>query len=176
VPLDGSRRAECVLPFASQLAANQGAELLLVHVVPQAEMIQRRPLSPEDAQMYEQLQARNKSEATQYLRQLAEQEEFSVTTRLLAEAHVPDALINFADSEQIDLVVMCAHGQSGTKNRHYGSLVTNFIHYSSAALFVHQDLPAEQIKSFTSKSTTTITAGGFDRKTAYAQPKEWKPN
>src|SRR5690606_11819347 len=38
VPLDGSRRAEGVLPFATRLASRHSAELLLAHVVPQPYM------------------------------------------------------------------------------------------------------------------------------------------
>lgn len=175
LPLDGSRRAECVLPFATKLAAAHESELILVHVVPEVEMIQRRPFSPEETDMYTQLQQRNQREASRYLHDLADREEFPVKTRLLSETRVADALLNFADSEQIDLVMMCAHGQSGG-NRLYGSLVTNFIHYSSAALFVHQDLPADQIKSFNLNASTTIATGGLDRKIAYAQPEDWKPD
>lgn len=176
VPLDGSRRAECVLPFANRLAAAHEAELVLVHVVPQTEMIQRRPFSPEEAQLYEQLQERNKTEAALYLRQLADQSEQSITTHLLTDAQVPDALINFTDSEQIDLVILCAHGYSGGRHRLYGSLITNFIHYSSAALFVIQDLPADQIKSSKTNLTSTNTMGGLNQKIAYAQPEDWTPD
>jgi nucleotide-binding universal stress UspA family protein len=175
LPLDGSRRAECVLPFATKLAAAQESELILVHVVPEVEMIQRRPFSPEETDMYTQLQQRNQREARRYLRDLADREEFAVKTRLLSETRVADALLNFADSEQIDLVMMCAHGQSGG-NRLYGSLINNFVHYSSAALFVLQDLPADQIKSFKLNASTTIATGGLDRKIAYAQPEDWKPD
>lgn len=176
VPLDGSRRAECVLPFATKLAAAHDAEVILVHVVPQAEMIQRRPFSPEETDMYTQLQERNKDEASHYLRQLADHEEISLTTRLLSDTRVPDALLNFVEAEQIDLVMTCAHGQSGGNTRLYGSLINNFIHYSSAALFVVQDLPSDQIKTFKTKSSPANAAGGFDRKIAYAQPEEWTPN
>jgi len=176
VPLDGSRRAECVLPFATKLAAAHEAELFLVHVVPQAEMIQRRPFSPEETTMYTQLQQRNQREAEYYLHDIADHEEFPVKTRLLSEARVADALLDFANSEQIDLVMMCAHGQSGGNNRLYGSLINNFIYYSSAALFVLQDLPADQIQSFKLNQMTPITTGGLDRNIAYAQPENWKPD
>jgi len=176
VPLDGSRRAECVLPFASRLAAAHEAELVLVHVVPQAEMIQRRPFSPEETHLCGQLQERNKAEAAQYLRQLADQEELSMTTHLLTDAQVADALINFTNSEQIDLVILCAHGHSGGKHRLYGSLITNFIYYSSATLFVIQDLPADQIKSSKTNLISTNAMGGFNPKIAYAQPEDWTPN
>src|SRR5512140_595107 len=33
VPLDGTQRAECILPWASQLAVKHEAQLLLIHVV-----------------------------------------------------------------------------------------------------------------------------------------------
>ncbi len=175
VPLDGSRRAEFVLPFALKLAAAQDAELFLVHVASQTEMMQRRPLSPEEVDMCRRLDEHNRTEATLYLRQLAEHETVSITTRLLAQSQAADALIDFTQTEQIDLVMMSAHGQSGAQNRLHGSLIANFIHYSPAALFVMQDLPAEQIKTFRSQAAANMT-GGLNREIAYAQPEDWNPN
>jgi hypothetical protein len=98
-----------------------------------------------------------------------------VRTHLLSNAQTADALIDFNHSEQIDLVMMCAHGQSGAKKRLHGSIISNFIHYSSAALFVMQDLPAEQIKTFKTQSAASVT-GGLNREIAYAQPEDWKPS
>ncbi len=175
VPLDGSRRAECVLPFASRLAVKHKAQLFLVHVPTQGEMIQGRPLSPPEDRKLKELYERNKSEADLYLREFVVQEDVSVSTHLLTHPQTTDALLDFTHTEQIDLVMMCAHGQSGAQNRLYGSLIPNFIHYSPAALFVLQDLSAEQIKTFKTQSTASDT-GDLNRKIAYAQPKDWKPS
>jgi nucleotide-binding universal stress UspA family protein len=178
LPLDGSRRAECVLPFATKLAATYEAELVLVHVIPQTEMIQRRPLSPEEAHMSKQLQERNEKEASNYLSQIATHahKDVPIDTRLLKGTNVSDALIHFTKAEQIDLVIMCAHGQSGGNKRLHGSIVTNLINYGSTTLFVVQDLPSDQIKLSETDSKDTIATGDLNRKNAYAQPPNWNPD
>jgi nucleotide-binding universal stress UspA family protein len=58
-PLDGSARAESVLPLAVQLAKAQGAELLLAHVVPVPELTEIGPLDADDLELRERLVQRN---------------------------------------------------------------------------------------------------------------------
>src|SRR5512142_3205555 len=67
VPLDGSQRAEFVLPVASTLASTQGAEILLAHVARRPELPRQPPLAPEDIELAERLVGRNQAEATEYL-------------------------------------------------------------------------------------------------------------
>jgi len=51
VPLDGSQRAECVLPLASQLADFYNAQLLLAHAVSKPEVPHHTPLTGEEAEL-----------------------------------------------------------------------------------------------------------------------------
>ncbi len=57
VPLDGSQRAEHVLPMAGALAEHHGADLVLLHVVTQPELIQRMPLTEEEIELVDKVVA-----------------------------------------------------------------------------------------------------------------------
>lgn len=155
VPMDGSRRAEHVLPIASALAGD--GELLLASIVTRPEMPRRNPLTAEDAELAERVVARNREEAEKYLDQLKSWLAPAVSTRLLIAESAVTALHRLTQEEQVDLVALSAHGYSGDVNRPYGSLVTSFIIYGSTPLLIVQDLPADLIESTQAETVSTRT-------------------
>src|SRR5690606_17252549 len=67
IALDGSPRAESVLPLAARLGAAHGAELILAHVVPVPELTEVGPLEAEGLELRERLIRRNERVAQDYL-------------------------------------------------------------------------------------------------------------
>jgi nucleotide-binding universal stress UspA family protein len=146
VPLDGSQRAESVLPAACQLAQFYEANLILAHVVTQPEMMQRTPLSTEEAQLVEELVARNRSKVSYYFNELKSRLPCDIETRLINSEDVTSALHDLVTQAGIDLVILNAHGGSGEVQRPYGSIVTNFIDYGATPLLIFQDLSPTEIE------------------------------
>ncbi len=147
VPLDGSQRAENVLPIITQLARYHLSRIHIVHVVQTPEMARRMPPSPEDINLYKRVIARNLEEAEDYLEQVKSYsylESISVQTHLITGAHPAAELHQLVEQEHIDLVILNAHGYSGNNQWPYGSMVHNFILYGKTPLLVVQDLPARQ--------------------------------
>ncbi|MFO7679692.1 MAG: universal stress protein [Chloroflexota bacterium] len=147
IPLDGSLRAESVLPIATRLAQSHQAELLLVHVTTRPEMVQPHALTPEDSALLEQITQRNLSAATNYLEHLQLRLPPEAQTRLLVSDNVIASLHNLVEQEKADLVIMSAHGHSGGSQRPYGNVVTNFITYGSVPLLIIQDMPSPRTGS-----------------------------
>jgi nucleotide-binding universal stress UspA family protein len=146
VPLDGSWRAEYVLPMVSRLGRFQESEIHLVHVVRKPEMARHMPLSQEDLDLSQQIVARNQAEATHYLERLKvrlAREGLNMHTHLLTSDNAAATLHEFVEQEQIDLVALSAHGYSGHIEWPYGSMVNNFIGYSKVPLLIAQDLTAK---------------------------------
>ena len=144
VPLDGSQRAECVLPVASVLAQSHHAPLLLAHVVQKPEMPYQTPHRADDIALADHLTARNRQQATAYLEQVQARLAGAVQIRVLVSEDVAFSLHELIETEHIDLVVMSAHGYSGKNRWPYGRLTTNFILYGATLLFAVQDLsPAD---------------------------------
>lgn len=146
VPLDGSSRAECVLPVAEALAQKHKAELMLVHVVTQPEMIQRMPLSDEDKELTRQVVERNRQEASRYFEQLERRISPKPTTHIVESDNVEYTLLDLSERESVDLVLLTAHGHTGHNGSAYGRLATSFIGHGSIPLYVHQDLHMDEIR------------------------------
>jgi nucleotide-binding universal stress UspA family protein len=147
VPLDGSRRAENVLPMVTLLARFHGSRISIVHVVKTPEMPRQMPLARQDVELSEQVVARNREEAIRYLDQVrlhSPLEGIEVQTHLLTSDNAAAALHELADKEGIDMVALSAHGYSGNNQWPYGSMVNNFILYSKVPVLIVQDLPIKE--------------------------------
>jgi nucleotide-binding universal stress UspA family protein len=145
IPLDGSQRAESVLPLATALARSQDTQVLITHVVRQPEMPRRTPLSAEDSELIERLTERNRLEAEKYLAEIKSRLDVNIETRLLVSPSVTSALHDLIEKEKIDLVILAAHGFTGDTRRPYGSTVVSFISYGTTPLLIFQDLRKDRI-------------------------------
>ena len=146
VPLDCSQRAECALPLATTLARSHESELLVVHVVCRPQMPRRAPLSQEDIELADQITERNRLMAAGYLQQLQSRLDVDVRTRLLVGDNAAATLHELVQQENVDLVVLSAHGYSGGTKWPYGSMVINFIAYGTTPLLVMQDLSRGEVE------------------------------
>ncbi|TEU15605.1 MAG: universal stress protein [Anaerolineales bacterium] len=146
VPLDCSRRAECILPLATTLAGFHKSEVLLVHVVSRPQMPCRVPLTREDSELANRITERNRLEATTYLEQLQSWLDVDVQTRLLLSNNAIETLHDLVEQEEIDLAILSAHGYSGGTKWPYGSVAISFIAYGTTPLFIMQDLAPDEVK------------------------------
>ena len=147
VPLDGSQRAENVLPIITQLAHIHKSQIHLVQVVQTPEMARQMPPAPEDIDLSNRVVARNREEAGHYLEQVKSRsylEGIAVQTHLITSDNAAVALHQLGEQEHIELVALSAHGYSGNHQWPYGSMVNNFIMYSKVPLLIVQDLPTKQ--------------------------------
>jgi nucleotide-binding universal stress UspA family protein len=156
MPLDGSQRSESILPLACALAERHAAELLVVHIVQRPEMIQRVPLSQEDIAMSTGLITRNTLAATRYFAQLQTRLPANTQTRVITEDSVTQALHHIVEQEQIDLVVLRAHGHTCNSWLPYSALVNSFITYGVTSLLILQDLSSNQIRRARGEPTTEL--------------------
>lgn len=147
LPLDGSQRAEIVLPVAETLARAHEATLLLAHVVRRPEMPRRTPHTDEDLELAERLIERNRAEASRYLGDLQTRLNAIMEQHLVVGENVADTLHKIVDQESVDLVLLSAHGYTGGSQWPYGSVVISFLVYGTSPLLVLQDMPRERIEA-----------------------------
>ncbi len=143
LPLDGSLRAECVLPVAMTLAQHCNARLFAIHVVSQPEMVRRTPLSEDDAALAGRVVARNVDEGNLYLQQLRTRLPVEMETRLIQSDSIRVAIHDIVERESIDLVILSAHGYTGNTSWPYGSVVTNMLAYGITPVLIVQDARQE---------------------------------
>ncbi len=147
VPLDCSQRAECVLPLATTLARFHESRLLLTHVVCRPEMPRRAPHTREEIELSEQLTRLNQEEAGKCLEQLESMLHLDTKIHLLVHDNATTALHQVVKQENVDLVMMSAHGYSGGTQWPYGNVALNFIAYGTTPLLIVQDLSQDELES-----------------------------
>jgi nucleotide-binding universal stress UspA family protein len=152
VPLDGSRRAESVLPIIQKLIEADNLEIILAHIVYNPVLF-RQPPTPEDMALVDEFVQRNWREATDYLDQICERLGPCVKRHIEISESPADALINLTRNTRADLVLLSAHGRTATHHYPYGNLVTGFINYSGAPLLIYQDLPRDSSYLLGSETT-----------------------
>jgi nucleotide-binding universal stress UspA family protein len=145
-PLDGSPRAESVLPVVFALAERHIAQLLVAHAVVRPAMFQWLPLSPEDVELAERVVERNKFEAEKYLAQLQPRLTATAQTRVLIADSLTRALHDLVAQEQVDMVVLCAHGHSCQSQWPYSALVNSFILDGVTSLLILQDIRLNELR------------------------------
>jgi nucleotide-binding universal stress UspA family protein len=118
LPLDGSSRAEVVLPMAVRLAAAHQSEIVLAHVVPTPELTGMGPMTAQDIELERAVVARNERVARAYLDQVkARLTEAGVAARvLLVRGDVRTRLAHLVAREQIDLIALSAFGRHGPRD------------------------------------------------------------
>jgi nucleotide-binding universal stress UspA family protein len=149
VPLDGSVRAESVLPIAQRIATGEDAELLLLHVVPTPELIRAGPLEAEGAALERSVIERNHRVASDYLdrvRNRLRQSSARVSARVLRDRSVRARLDRFIREEAIDIVVMAAHGDSGRTDSACGSVTEHALTHATAPVLVIREDARRQMR------------------------------
>ncbi|MCB2192702.1 MAG: universal stress protein [Deltaproteobacteria bacterium] len=120
VPLDGSTLAETVLPHVERLAKENGAKISLLQVV----IAHTIPgTDPTDAQV------EVVERAKKYLGQVAEKlEQAGLTVEThIRYGHDAEEILDHAESNDIDLVAMCSHGQSGIGRWNLGGVTKRVV-------------------------------------------------
>jgi nucleotide-binding universal stress UspA family protein len=130
VPLDGSRRAERILPYVEKLALGFDSKVVFLQVV-EANFSYRSPYTYyTDAGLEKAERERIREEATSYLGSL--QGEFrkkSIQARFLVlDGSVVRTIIEVAEREGADLIAMASHGRTGLARVFYGSVAAGILH------------------------------------------------
>lgn len=112
VPLDGSETSEVSLPYAEELAARLGTELVLLYVIEQNEDI------------YEHMHRF-------YMQKMAEtvarniQEDYKRSVQVIhvsLRGNPADTIVEYADKENFSLIIMATQGRSGIKRAGLGNV------------------------------------------------------
>ena len=112
----------------------------LTHVTLKPSLMRRAPPPPEDIDLVNQLTERNRLEASRYLHQLQSQFSLEVSTQVLISDNVTTSLHDLVKQERVDLVMLCAHGHTGSVRWPYGNVALSFIAYGTVPLLILQDV------------------------------------
>lgn len=146
VPLDGSQRAEYVLPHAVQLVRSHQARLMLAHAIKKPKVFDPSSLLEKEAKMVERIEAHNRIEADTYLKNLVARLDCEAEPWLLEGGDTASALRDLVDQEDVDLLILNAHGYTKGVYWPYSSLALTLIAYGAKPLLIVQDLSPEELE------------------------------
>jgi nucleotide-binding universal stress UspA family protein len=136
VPLDGSARAERILPFVEALAMQFGSRITLLQVVePNIAMVSPYDIAPYNALEEDQ---RHVAEAREYLAG----QEGSFRTKGFDSRSIVDTgpivatICSAAEREKCDLIAMASHGRSGLSRVFYGSVAAGVLQRADRPLLL----------------------------------------
>jgi nucleotide-binding universal stress UspA family protein len=128
VPLDGSPLAEGALPLAYDWAAALGTEVVLVRVQPWVamQMAIYDGYVPDAGRIDEEAA----QAAAEYLAEVQQRAPAGVTvTTAVLRGDPATCLIDFAEAQPVDLVVMSSHGRGGLRRMVLGSVADRIVRY-----------------------------------------------
>ena len=144
VPLDGSARAESVLPIATRLALAHEADLLIAHVTPAPELTRVGPLTAQDLELEQRVVARNERVARSYLDQIrARLSEAGIAARTaISRSGDPRTrLARLVRREGVDLIILSAYGRRGPRDTPCGSVAAHLLTHVAVPLLVFRERP-----------------------------------
>jgi len=137
VPLDGSKLAECALPYVEELAKGYGAEeVILVSVT---EQVKARTQAPEARELYDLAGpevtvtfGKKQTEAQRYLDGISDKlDAKGIKARTEVLLWPPaEAIASCAERNSADIIVMSTHGRSGPSRWAYGSVADKVLRSS----------------------------------------------
>jgi nucleotide-binding universal stress UspA family protein len=140
VPLDGSKRAEAILPHVEQLALGCGAEVVLVRVIEPIPYV----MGPEGTRLvlHEHELKQREADAAAYMaaREGTFREKGIEVKSSILQGPVVGAIIDAAEREGADLIAMASHGRSGLSQCFYGSVAAGVLHRVDRPLLLIRSL------------------------------------
>ena len=130
VPLDCSDLAEIALPYAEELAGSMGSEITLIHVSESAD----GEYDPMHRAYIEKMVEITKHSIKKYF------EKLSVKTikvgSVFFAGHIAEQIVDYAEEQKIDLIVMATHGRSGIRRWILGSVAAKVVSASEQPMLL----------------------------------------
>ncbi|HSB65165.1 MAG TPA: universal stress protein [Anaerolineales bacterium] len=157
IPIDCSRRAECSLTAGIELARGESpsdsitgaaiekSTLFLAAVIRPPELPIPEPFPIEISQLTEKLLRLTHQAVDRYLYEMKERLPVNCETCVVESTSVPSAIQQLVEQEDIDILILCAHGYSGNAAWPYGTVTRNYIEHGTKPVLVIQDVPRSQV-------------------------------
>ncbi len=137
VPLDGSKRAEAILPHVKEMARRFGAKVIFLRI--QEDLLTLGHDEVIDLSTYQQEHGRCKREAESYLAGLAEKfKEKGISAKKIVSpfGSVVQSIIDTAEREGADLIAIASHGRGSLSRVFYGSVAAGVLHSIDRPLLI----------------------------------------
>jgi nucleotide-binding universal stress UspA family protein len=140
VPLDGSKLAECALPYVEEIAPKLGAEVVLISVTERVQGYQERedPGAPLEVEYIPVGVGKMEKQATRYMDRIIknlENKGIRVTEEVLLGDPAEEIVI-YAELKKVDLIIMSSHGRGGVSRWLHGSVAEKVFRASGVPIMM----------------------------------------
>jgi nucleotide-binding universal stress UspA family protein len=133
VPLDGSKFSECSLAHVKAIATGcKVPEVILLRVVEPLSSNEIASALEARGELLTQLETSKKEAAKNYLAEITRRmkEEGMPVSGDIMYGMTADAILDYADRNQVDLIIMSTHGRAGGSRWAFGSAADRVIRHS----------------------------------------------
>lgn len=148
VPLDCSHRAETALPAAVALADACGAEIVLVHAVPEPSITEIGPPDEVDIALNRNVTEHNRKVAERYMSRLRARlalDGRAIRILIVSRAEPRHQLVRAAQDEAADLIVLSAKGAGGYADQALGSVADFLVTHLGKPLLIVRPEPERKV-------------------------------
>lgn len=136
VPLDGSTRAERILPYIEELATNREATIVFLQVIESVALM----AGPYDTTLYYDKEASDRliETARAYLDGLVltMREKGIAAKSVLEFGPTVKSILDVAERENAELIAMASHGRTGLARAFYGSVAAGVMHQADRPILL----------------------------------------
>ena len=160
IPLDGSKTAEKVLPYARSLAKKLKIPVELMAVIDIAEMAMH--VSPERSRYLDTLVQEGIRSSQDYLKDIAGSFTGLTVTCTVDKGRAEDAIIESAAKSKDTLIAMATHGRSGVKRWLLGSVTEKVLRAASNPLLLIRAEEAASTEGDAALKSVVVPLDGSD--------------
>lgn len=130
VPLDGSKRAEAILPHVEELAHRFDAKIIFLKIVEPTRVFVSAGGYAAYSEVLQKEHEKAEKRANTYLMSLVGQfREKRIPAKTVVEVgSIVSKIIEVANRKEVDLIAMASHGRTGLSHVFYGSVAAGVLH------------------------------------------------
>jgi nucleotide-binding universal stress UspA family protein len=138
VPVDGSAHSMEAVKAAMDFVKMKSAEVLVISIVPYIGGMEDHEISPSRRERHMEGFTQVSEDAVKQACEILSKE--NVTAKcaetVMASVSVPDAIIDFAEKEKADLIIMGSRGLSTSTRFKLGSVASQVVKYSPCSVYL----------------------------------------
>jgi len=136
VPVDGSKYSMAALDVALDYAKTKGANICLINVMPYIEAVDLEISAHERESVNQSMEKRADYIVQQACGVLAGKDVIATCRHIVASASIPDAIIDYAEQEKVDLIIIGSRGLSQSSRFKMGSVAAKVVKHSPCSVYV----------------------------------------
>lgn len=161
LPIDCSRRAECSLTAGSAIAEYYHAKVILASVITPPEISAIDPYNQDLQALNAQYLELSRKIVHHKMEELLTRFDGNAEVRIIEAPHVYKAIVDLVNEEKIDLLIFCAHGQTGELTLPFGTTARTFVEYSPMPVLIVQDLSYQEVPPTAASQARESTRSRF---------------